>query len=290
MQTWLMTNPKSGSGERNEDFWAEHLRQAGFSQWRHCTLDETCEDSGIDAGDLVLVAGGDGSVNRAASLCLERDAILGVLPSGTANDFARQLGLPDDPAELCRLLYRMPTLRVDVSWLNGRLYLNVAHVGLGSFAARDARHQTKRWLGRFSYAASLFRRLWVHRGFHADIQGDHARVSGRWLSIAIANGVFFGGGGQIPEGAIDDGCLDIVAVRPRSRVRLLAAFVAVNLLRRSRPDPSTLVHIKSSWCRVRSRRPKPVSADGELIGRTPLDVRCEPRALQVVSEGLVRPQ
>ncbi|MDX1634111.1 MAG: diacylglycerol kinase family protein [Marinobacter sp.] len=289
MHTWLITNPRSGSGERNAAFWGAQLREAGFSSWTDCDLTDTSWSDRVEAGDRLLVAGGDGSVNRAASLALKTGAILGVLPSGTANDFARHLNLPDDPIELCRLMYRAPVQRVDVSWLNQRLFLNVAHIGLGTWPTRDADDRSKRLLGRFSYGAVLIRRLWVHRGFHADIQGENARLSGRWLSIAIANGVFYGGGNQIPESRIDDGCLDIVAVRPRSRLRLIATYLAVGLLRLPIQSQSTVVHLKSRWCRIRPHRQKLVTADGEEAGHSPVDVQCDGGALKVVSAGLWRP-
>ncbi len=286
MRTWLITNPRSGSGERNAQFWTKHLRQAGFGDWEDCDLEDTSWAAGVEPGDLILVAGGDGSVNRAATLCLDRDAVLGVLPSGTANDFARHLNLPTDPADLCVLMYQAPVQWVDIGWLNDRLFLNVAHIGLGTWPSRDANSHTKRWLGRFSYGATLIRRLWAHRGFHADIEGENVRLSGRWLSIAIANGVFYGGGGQVPDAAIDDGCLDIVAVRPRSRLRLMVTFFAVGLLRLPIQGTSTVVHIKSRWCKVRSHRRKIVTADGETVSHTPIDVRCKTHALRVVSESL----
>lgn len=289
MHTWLITNPNSGSGERNAEFWSSHLRQAGFEQWTDCDLNDTAWVDRVSPGDLVLVAGGDGSVNLAAALALETGAILGVLPSGTANDFARHLNLPDDPAELCQLMARAPVQRVDVGRLNQTLYLNVAHIGLGTWPTQDADSQSKRWLGRFSYGVSLLRRLGVHRGFHADIEGENTSLRGRWLSIAIANGIFYGGGNQIPESAIDDGYLDIVAVRPRSRLRLIATFFAVGLLRLPIKKQSTVVHLKSRWCRIQPHQRKLVTADGEKACDTPVDIQCEAGALQVVSPGLWRP-
>jgi diacylglycerol kinase (ATP) len=288
MRDWLIINGKAGDGERGESFWKAHLNAAGITDFTTRDLTESTWDSDIGESDRVLVAGGDGSVNRVAPVCVERKATLAVLPSGTANDFSRNLGLPEDPAELCRLIASGQTADVDVAWIDDQLFLNVAHIGLGTVPAREASAKHKSLWGRFSYLAVLVQKMSIQRGFHGRIEHDDGVADGRWLTIAVASGAFFGGGQRIEETRIDDGKLDIVAVRPRSRLRLLMVFLATRLLRQEPSDTSTIIHAKSSQCRIQLQHAKTLTADGEIIGHvTDTIAKTSPGVLNVICGRIV---
>lgn len=267
MNYWLIVNDAAGDGRRGEAYWREHLQAAGIDEVQVRTLGAPEWEREVAPGDRVLAAGGDGSVNRVATVCIERKAVLGVLPSGTANDFARNLNLPEDPADLCRLVRSGQSVKVDAAWLNGHLLLNVAHIGLGTLPARDASQAQKRRLGRFSYLLSLAQRIGLQSGIHGRIECDDQVAEGRWLTIAIASGAYFGGGHDIAEARIDDGLLDVLAVRQRSWLRLLVAFVTTRLLRHTPRHDDTVVHLQSPQCRVQLRTAHTLTADGENLGR-----------------------
>ncbi|WP_104203843.1 diacylglycerol/lipid kinase family protein [Billgrantia saliphila] len=267
MNYWLIVNDAAGDGRRGERFWREHLEAAGLEHLRVGYLADTDWEREVEPGDRVLVAGGDGSVGRAATVCIERDATLAVLPSGTANDFARNLALPEDPAALCHLAVSDHTASVDVAWINGRLYLNVAHIGLGTMPAREATHERKQRLGRFSYLVTLAQRAKLQRGFSGRIECDGQTVEGHWLTIAIASGAYFGGGHHIAEARIDDGRLDVLAVRHRSWFRVLLAFLVTRLMGHTPRHDDTLVHLQSSQCHIQLRQDRTLTADGETLGR-----------------------
>ncbi|MGR4066850.1 diacylglycerol kinase family protein [Halomonas sp. LR3S48] len=267
MNYWLIVNDAAGDGRRGESYWREHLQAAGIDEVQVRALSATDWEREVAPGDRLLAAGGDGSVNRVASVCIERHAVLGVLPSGTANDFARNLNLPEDPAALCRLVRSGQSVTVDVAWLNGHLFLNVAHIGLGTLPAKDASQAQKRRLGRFSYLLTLAQRIGLQSGIHGRIECNGQVVEGRWLTIAIASGAYFGGGHDIAEARIDDGLLDVVAVRQRSWLRLLVAFVMVRLLRRTPRHDDTVVHLQAPQCHVQLRNAHTLTADGENLGR-----------------------
>ncbi|MCE9663303.1 YegS/Rv2252/BmrU family lipid kinase [Halomonas sp. M5N1S17] len=291
MRDWLIVNGKAGDGKRGESFWKAHLNAAGISDVTTRDLTQSTWDSDICEGDRVLVAGGDGSVNRVASVCVERKATLAVLPSGTANDFSRNLGLPEDPAELCRLIASGQTTDVDVAWVNDNLFLNVAHIGLGTLPAREASQGQKRRWGRFSYLFTLAQQAGLQKGIHARIECNEQVTEGRWLTIAIASGAYFGGGHNIAEARIDDGHLDIVAVRQRFWLTLLIAYLRTRLLRRAPRRHDTVVHFKAPQCRIQLRHEHTLTADGEDMGRM-ADVFAFTRhgVLKVLCEQLTPPQ
>lgn len=288
MNYWLMANTAAGDGSHNVDFWREHLQAAGLESLQLHDIAETDWHRRIEPGDRLLVAGGDGSVNLAASICIERKAILGVLPSGTANDFSRNLGLSDDPAETCRIALGKHTVQVDAAWINDQLYLNVAHIGLGTVPVSAASSQEKKLLGRFSYLATLARTLPLRRSITARIEGGDQVAEGRWLTIAMACGAYFGGGHTIRDARIDDGQLDIVAIRQRSWWRLLLSYLSTRLLGRTPEGDDTLVHLRVPECHIQLRRPHTLTADGEHLGRvSEVTVAIRHAVLEVASQGVV---
>lgn len=287
MTIWLIANPKAGAGDRGETFWRSHLEASGLTELTSCDLENDSWIERIESGDWLLAAGGDGTVSRAAEICVDKEAVLGVLPSGTANDFSRNLDLPEDPQALCDLIASGIQQSVDVGWMNGQLFLNVSHIGVGTWPVRGATSDVKKRWGQLGYARVLITRLWAYRGFPATIRCDGDTAQGRWLSIAIASGAFYGGGNPIPQAAANDGQLDVVAVRPRSFVHLILAYTLVRIFGREPRKNATIVHLKGSYCNVATRRPKTITADGEVVSSTPLEARCEAGRLQVLCETVV---
>ncbi len=292
MTDWLLANPDAGGGERNGDFWSACLSEAGISDLRTCDLKNLEWTRSVSSEDRLLAAGGDGSINAAAKICLQTGATLAVLPSGTANDFFRNLGIENDPESICLAVGEGQVQWADIAEYqveqqaenHSGVFLNVAHVGLGTMPARDANAGggVKKRFGRMTYSLSLLRRIATRQGFRAVIQTDRAMLSGRWLSIAVANGRYFGGGSEIPGAGIDTGGLVILAIRPASILSLISAFVHTRLLGRPPRDNRTVVEILSPWCRITTRHPKTVTVDGDIAGKTPFRATCQPGKLQVI--------
>lgn len=288
MTYWLVANAEAGDGQKGREFWLEKLANAGITGPECCDFREQGWKAQVQPDDIVMVAGGDGSVNVGARLCLERNATLALLPSGTANDFARNLDLPEEPAAVCELIQRGVTQIVDVAEFDDGLFLNVAHIGLGTLPARESQGSAKKLFGRFSYGVALLRRVSAKRGFHAEIKCDKAFVRGRWLSIAVSSGAFFGGGNEIPQATADDGLLDVIAVKPRPLVQLLLTFFMVQFSGKSPKRTSTVVHLKGRRCDILTTRSKTVTVDGDEAGKTPLHVVCRKHCLRVIGVSVVR--
>ncbi|HTN32708.1 MAG TPA: diacylglycerol kinase family protein [Marinobacter sp.] len=288
MTYWLISNSKAGDGKRGRDFWLAALARAGICDPECVDFSNLGWAKQIQPGDVLLVAGGDGSVNTGARLCLDNQATLAVLPSGTANDFARNLNLPEQPDPLCALIAEGKTQKVDVAEYGQNLFLNVAHIGLGTLPVREAEPTEKKLFGRFSYGLQLLRKLNARRGFKAEIRCGEGYASGRWLSIAIACGAFFGGGNEIPEAAANDGLLNVIAVKPRSIPQLLLAFLQVRFNRRVPKSTRTLVRLRGQTCTIHTSRHKTVTADGDEAGTTPLTVNCRPGCLSVIGQTIIR--
>ncbi len=285
MTTWLVGNPAAGDGDRGVEFWLERLRDTGVE------VDETIDPGGLDDAaigrdDRVLAAGGDGTVQAAAGACARAGAVLAVLPSGTANDFARSLGLSGDPDEACQAVADDRCVAVDLAHIEAsggrRAFVNVAHMGLGAEASRAVENRDKKWFGGFSYAGRLIERWREHRGTRGRLRCDDRVFVGRWLEIAVANGAFYGGGNRVPEAVVDDGALEVYAVRADHPLRLVWTFAAVKLLGPERFRSPKLVHQHCTRVGLATKRPMATTADGEDLGETPIEIELEAGALTVV--------
>jgi YegS/Rv2252/BmrU family lipid kinase len=243
------------------------------------SLEELCEAEPAD-GDRVLVAGGDGTVHRVAQVAVEKGWIIGILPAGTANDLARGLGIPLEPADACRVIAQGPAEAIDVGWVNDQVLLNAAQVGLGPevSSAADRGHKS-RW-GRFSYFRGLVEAITGRQGFQARIEADDEQAGGYWLNVTVANGPCFGGGhSPEPEPRIDDGLLDVVAWRSRPLHRLGWAW----LMRRVGIGyPDAVRHWRAARVRITTSHPKTVTLDGDPTTESPVEATVRTKALRVI--------
>jgi diacylglycerol kinase (ATP) len=233
-----------------------------------------------DRIDLVIVGGGDGTLNASAEALVEAGLPLGLLPLGTANDLARTLGLPTDLAGAAAVIARGRTRRIDLGLINGKHFFNVASLGLSTEVARELTRETKRRWGVLGYPLSLWRVARRMRSFRADIRCDQDRRRLRSIQIWIGNGRHFGGGMTIATDAeIDDGKLDLVSLAPRSFWQLVLSSPALRWGHHHAVH--RLRHWRGTEIEIRTRRPMPINTDGEVTTRTPANVRIVPEALSV---------
>ncbi len=234
--------------------------------------------------DLVVVAGGDGTLAGSAHGVIEAGKPLGVLPLGTANDLARTLGIPADPLDAAEIIAAGRSRRIDLGLANGHPFFNVASVGLAADVADALRSQEKQALGRFAYAAAAARVLLHARQFQAEIvvhaKGGDRVLRTRSYQVAIGNGRYHGGGVAVSEDAeIDDGELMLYSLEPGSlwKVAMLAP-----LFRRGQHVRWDEVRTATAPAMtLRTARPMPVNLDGDLATETPVDLRVLPKAIEV---------
>ncbi|PWS37069.1 lipid kinase [Falsiroseomonas bella] len=230
--------------------------------------------------DMVVLGGGDGTMNAAASALLATQLPLGILPMGTANDLARTLGIPPDPEAAARIILAGERRRIDLGEVNGRPFFNVASIGLSVAITRELTTDLKRRWGRLAYALASLRALPRARPFHAELRyGERVEVV-RTLQIAVGNGRYYGAGMVVAEHAEpDDGLLHLYSLEFERAWWLAALFPALRsgTQRRWR-------QVRAADCaevELRTRRARRVDADGELLTTTPARFRVLPGALEV---------
>lgn len=221
-----------------------------------------------DSVDCVLIAGGDGTINAAARGLVETGLPLGVLPFGTANDFARSIGVSEDIEAATRVIVDGIIRKVDIGEVNGHPFFNVASVGLAADLAKHLTRADKRRFGRLSYAFSAARLLMRATPFHATLLIGDNKVMVRTLQIAVGNGRFYGGGNVIVTDAqIDDGHLDLYSLE-FARVWRMALMIP-SFKRGGHGAIREVRTARGASFEVITRKPRPVNADGELVTQTP---------------------
>ncbi|GAC1515378.1 MAG: lipid kinase YegS [Gemmatimonadaceae bacterium] len=177
---------------------------------------------------LVVAGGGDGTVNGVASAMVGGNVPLGIIPLGTANDFARQLGIPLDADHAMDVILRHKPSRVDVGVLGGDVFVNISAGGVGAEATADTRSDAKGSLGAVAYAVTGIRKLASLEPRHLRFASPGWKWEGAVLAFAVANGRTAGGGIAIaPRASFVDGMLDlcIIAAMPRREFARLAIRV-----------------------------------------------------------------
>ncbi|MEL4373907.1 lipid kinase [Brucella cytisi] len=230
--------------------------------------------------DLVIVGGGDGSLNAAAKGLMETGLPLAILPLGTANDFARTIGIPADPVEAARRLASYEVQPIDLGEVNGHLYFNVASIGFSAELAQQLSSAAKKKWGKLGYAIVAARILMRSELFTVYLEHDGMTEKIRTLQVSVGNGKFYGGGMAIEKDAtVDDGKLDFYSLEVDHWWKLLRLLPSLRRGTHSKWDdvrafPTTEVI-------VRTKKPRAVNTDGELSTWTPAHFRLLRNAINV---------
>lgn len=236
--------------------------------------------SGKDDFDLLIVGGGDGTLNCAAPAVVETGLPLGILPLGTANDLARTLGIDPDPVKAAETIAAGHTRDIDLGEVNGRFFFNVASIGFSAELARELTAEAKRRWGTLGYAISSARLLLRTRPFTAFIEHDGRIERVKTVQISIGNGRHYGGGMTVAmEAEPDDGCFHVYSLEVDHWWRLLA--LAPALKRGTHGTWRDVRVFTTSKLTVRTRRRRAVNTDGELTTATPATFRLRPKAVRV---------
>lgn len=292
----LFINPIAGRGRAGKRLprILELLRAEGLDPNVHKSTGVGALESGVAkavaaGAQRILIAGGDGSVHEASNGLLRTasDAAIGVIPTGTGNDFAKAAGIPLDWEVATQLLADRiasdaAVRRVDAARMNDRYFVNGAGVGLDAKVTAIAR--SIRWpIGDVVYLLAIFRALGDGVATpELSIQGDELDFSGAVTLVSVSNGPWIGGMFHIaPMAANADGKLELLIVAPVTRRRILALLP--KLVRgRHMPEPE-ITHHSLQQMQIRARSDLPSHLDGEVQPpQRSFDIEILPDALRLI--------
>lgn len=280
----LIINAKSRSGEAQAQTAIAALQSYGIEPVPvECSRREDLSPLIVkhrDGVECAVVGGGDGTLNAAALGVIEAGLPLGILPLGTANDLARTLGIPFELDGAARVIADGRTRRIDLGLVNGEPFFNVASLGLSAELAQKLTRDIKRRFGRLGYALVAMKVLAQAKPFRATIASEAESVRVRTLQIAVGNGRFYGGGNAVEkDAAIDDQHLDLYSLEFERAWKL--AFMARSFRYGEHGAWSEVRAIRAREFDIRTRRPRPINADGEIVTQTPAHFSIRPGAVTV---------
>jgi YegS/Rv2252/BmrU family lipid kinase len=286
----LIVNPAAGGGKagRLGPEVERTLRGQGLTVRRVDTRDlEHARQLAVEAaglGETVVALSGDGMVGAIAdALRAIPGAVLGVLPGGRGNDFARVLGIPDDPQAACATIAQGAHRPVDVGEVAGRAFVGIASVGFDSDANRVA-NEAPSWLGGLVYTYGALRALasWQPATFEIELDPPGERHTFSGYSVGTANSKAYGGGMYAaPDALLDDGMLEVIVVEAMSRRRFLTDLLPKVFKGTHVGLPAVRV-FRAKEVEISADRPFTMYADGDPIGELPVRVRAVHGAINML--------
>jgi diacylglycerol kinase (ATP) len=283
----LLTNPTSGKGRgaRARDAALQRFAEAGVAVR---SLEGRDADEALDlargvvaeGSDTLVIVGGDGMVHLGTQAVAGTGTALGIIPAGTGNDVARYFDLPrKDPRAAAERVLAGRTRTIDLARSGTQYFVTVLAAGFDAIVNERANQMTwPKGQMRYNIATLAELRTFEPLPYTLDLDGESRSLEA--MLVAVGNGPSFGGGLRITEGALlDDGLLDVVVIKPMSKLGLVRTYP--KLFKGTHTTHPAYEHHRVRTVTVAA--PGIVSyADGERFGALPLTVECAPGALTVL--------
>jgi YegS/Rv2252/BmrU family lipid kinase len=283
----LLVNAKSRKGRRLFKQACRLLREAGVELStakairKPSTMPACVKDAVAGGAPMVIVGGGDGSISCSVDHVVDSDTIFAVLPLGTANSFARTLGIPLDLEGAVDVIAHGQARRIDLGMIDDDYFANCATLGIAPQIAETVPHGLKAWLGRPGYLLWAARQLWAFRSFQLTVDTGSTVETMEAVEVRIANGPYHGGVELVEEAAVDSGRIVVQVVTGDTRASLIWSWLLSVLRHRERRK--TVAVFEGQAIRLSTDRPMPISIDGEVLAKTPVTARVARRAIRIAA-------
>ena len=244
-------------------------------------MDAVVKDA-IAKAPMVIVGGGDGSLSSVVDHFVGKDTVFAVLPLGTANSFARTLGLPLELEGAVETIVRGRRKPIDLGKIDGDYFTNAAALGLSPLIADTVPHALKRYLGMVGYLIWAVRVAFRFQPFRLHVTLDDGSEAKCWATEArIANGRFHGGVELVESQEIDSGEMVIQAVTGKSLWHLGWSWFATLFKLRHRDQTTT--EWRGTRMTLDARPRQKISIDGEIAATTPVNIEVARGAIEVAA-------
>ena len=282
----FIINPKSGSRQekRLTDFIAAQAKRSKFSFKIYAMSGDDEVNNKQEIAhynpEVIAAAGGDGTVNFMASLLQNANIPLLIIPFGSANGMAKELGIGSDIQFAISLLEKGVVKPIDLLTINGKICIHLADVGLNARIVK--RFEADQNRGIRTYAKHLLAEMFLLKVYTFHIQCDGQNFKRKAVSLTFANASKYGTGAVInPEGLIDDGHFELVVIKPFPQIKLLS--IAWKMFNNKLHTSDYVEIIKCTKAKIVSRRKTTLQIDGEVIGKVKqISIDILPRSLMVL--------
>ena len=300
MRLIILFNPTAGGGKARRvlDEAVDVLRRGGvepqIQESRNSQhLVELARSAREEKPDVVVAAGGDGTVHYVVNGLFPSDVPLGIIPVGRGNDFARGLGIPFNPRQAANILLKGNTREIDLAQVRGEadpsqkgdtrsvVYACIGGVGFDSVVNRYANDRARRVHGRLAYLWGILRCLKSYRAQPLELISDGQKFSGEIMFAVVGNNISYGDGVKMtPRARLDDGLLDVCIVPRMNKWELLRWIPSA--YRGTHIAHPRIIYFQASRITLRSAGYLELFGDGEFLQELPATIEVMGRALRVV--------
>jgi len=278
----FLYNAQSGRGRirRNVERVCDVFREGGYDILPVPIDFDANPFDGREQIDLMVVAGGDGTVNFVVNAMKQKglDIPVGIIPAGTANDFAKALGMSDRPLEAARQIAFGRVDRVDCGRVNNQYFVNVLSFGIFTTTSQHTSNASKHRIGKLAY---LIEGVKEFRSMHAvplEVVADGEAFDLDSLIVLVFNGETAGGFRLARNSSVRDGLFDCLMLEKKNVIRSTEAMIRYLLGGR----PRIIRQLQARQLDIRSALNEPTDVDGQKGAGFPLHIECLPGGLQVM--------
>jgi YegS/Rv2252/BmrU family lipid kinase len=287
MEAKLIVNPVAGGG-RGEEILPKVIKSLKKEGVEVDVYISKMQGDAIKAAgeaarnyELVIVNGGDGTVNEVINGIIGSNTTLGIIPSGSINLFAREVGIPLNPLRACELIGKGEVKKIDLGKAGARYFLMMAGVGFDAHVIKEVEPSLKEIFGVAAFSIPLIKALLNYKPTKMSIQMDEELIRRKGYFVIISNiSSYIPSLKVAPSARFDDGYLDVCILKQKGAIELLRCFVSFLLGKHK--SFSDVEFFKVKRVAVSSENPVLVHTDCELIGTTPMDFSIVPKALSII--------
>lgn len=263
----FIINPGSGSGEIN----FQQIVTAYFGEGQHrfelhelsahCSIESLKDIIKKSNADRVIAVGGDGTLKMVAECLIETGTPIGVIPAGSANGMAKELGIPLDLEQALDVAVNGSPKKIHAVIVNGQLCIHLADIGFNAYIVKKFDDLPQR--GMLGYAKAAWKALWSHHKMEVEFKIGGEVIRSEAAMVVIANATMYGTGVKInPVGQLDDDLFEVILVKKYSVMEILKIrFTNLPF------NPNKIETFQTSGLKIKTRHKAHFQVDGEYIGR-----------------------
>lgn len=282
----LVVNTRARGGAKLYDQAKELLVDKGFDIAAAypvrdpARIPEIVQDAVARGERLIVVGGGDGTISSVVDYLAYREVVLGIVAMGTANNFARAIGLPLDVGDAVKVIAEGQPVSIDLGKINNNYFSNAVSLGISASIHRGSPDRIKRLLGRAGYFLVAASRFAAHRPFRCRLEHDGQVTEIEALDLRIANGPYHGGMVAVPGAGVDSRDLAVRIIKGGSKWTLPRVWA--DIARGAALDPESVEVLRVRELAISTDPQQPVSVDGEVVAQTPVRISVASKALRLM--------
>ncbi|RZL32471.1 MAG: YegS/Rv2252/BmrU family lipid kinase [Pedobacter sp.] len=267
MKLLFVVNPGSGSKKVNypaeiKNFFSNRNEQIEiFELPKKCNLATLKEKVLAAKADRVIAVGGDGTLKLVAECVLQTDTPICIIPAGSANGMAKELGIPLNVTEALETIVNAKPKKIHAILINNELCIHLADIGFNAYLVKKFDELPER--GMWTYAKAAWHAFWNHRKMSVEFSINGKRIKQKAAMVAIANASSYGTGFKInPDGKLDDELFEIIVVKDYAVMEILKIWIS-----KLPWNPKKIESFQTSSLKITTKHKVHFQVDGEYLGK-----------------------